>query len=281
MKGIILAGGSGSRLYPITKVYNKQLVALYDKPMIYYPLNTLLSIGITEILVISSRDMLPLYEQLFGSGKQLGINIIYAVQDAPRGIAESFIIGENFIGRDNVCLILGDNIFYGACKCIKEVMDSHKATLFSKWVKNPQHYGVVCFEDGKPAKIVEKPSYFVSNFAVPGIYFYDSSVVAIAKSLSPSKRNELEITDINNVLFSQDRLDLVHFEESVTWLDCGNPRSLLEASNFIATNEHRNGKKIACIEETAYNMGYINKEQLYALARQMPKCEFSDYLLSI
>ncbi len=281
MKGIILAGGSGSRLYPITKVYSKQLALLYDKPLIYYPLSILMLGGINEILIISNKETIPLYRQLFEDGSQVGLKIDYAVQEAPRGIAEAFIIGEKFIGKESVSLILGDNIFYGYLDFWYKALKKHDngATIFGYRVNDPQRYGIVDFDrDGKAKSIEEKPRHPKSDYAVPGLYVYDNEVVKISKSLKPSKRGELEITDVNNAYLKKGKLNVEKIGRGIAWLDTGNPTALLQASNFFGIIEERQGLKVACIEEIAYNMKYINKKKFKKLISSMPKSLYRDYL---
>ncbi len=281
MKGIILAGGSGSRLYPITKVYSKQLTLIYDKPLIYYPLSILMLGGIREILIISNEETIPLYKQLFEDGSQVGLKIDYAVQEAPRGIAEAFIIGEKFIGRDSVCLVLGDNIFYGNLDFWYKALKNHKngATIFGYQVNDPQRYGIVDFDKkGKAKSIEEKPKYPKSDFAVPGLYVYDNDVVKISKSLKPSRRGELEITDVNNTYLKKRKLSVEKIGRGIAWLDTGNPTALLQASNFFGVIEERQGLKVACIEEIAYRMNYIDKKKFKKLISSMPKSLYRDYL---
>ena len=276
-KGIILAGGSGSRLHPITSVYSKQLATVYDKPLIYYPLNTLISLGIKDVLIISAEEMLPLYKKLFRNSDILGLHINYEVQQKPKGIAEAFIIGADFIGRENVCLILGDNIFYGNFK-----NDSNNVNkIFGLYVKEPQRYGVIKFtQQNEPIEIIEKPQSHISNYAVPGIYFYDYNVINIAKKLKPSARNELEITDINNILLREKILDVVMLDSGITWFDCGTPKSLLDASNFIYSIENRHGIKVGCYEESMYSTGFADKEQMLEYIKTLPDCDYKNYLIN-
>ncbi len=288
MKGIILAGGSGSRMYPITKTVSKQLLCVYDKPMVYYPLATLLSAGITDILIISTPNDLPSYIKLLGSGKQLGIDISYIEQLKPEGLAQAFIIAEDFIGSDDVCMVLGDNIFHGngfnelLVNTVKEVKQSKKATVFGYYVKDPNRYGVLGFdENNKITSIEEKPSNPKSNYAVIGLYFYPNSVVKKAKNIKPSKRGELEITSLNNMYLNNEELNVKILGSGYTWLDTGTPDSLLEASNFIQAIEKRQGLKVACIEEIVYNKGYINFEELRTLAQISHASEYGQYLFNI
>ncbi len=285
MKGIILAGGSGTRLYPITKSISKQIIPVYDKPMIYYPLSVLMLAGIREILVISTPKDISLYQDLLGDGTQLGIELNYAIQPSPDGLAQAFIIGEKFIGNDNVCLVLGDNIFYGY-SFGKMLTDTAKledgSVVFGYYVKDPERYGVVEFdESGKVISLEEKPIHPKSNYAVTGLYFYSNDVVEKAKSLKPSPRGELEITDLNRLFLNENRLKVELMGRGMAWLDTGTHDSLLQASNFIATIEQRQGLKVSCIEEIAFNKGYINKEQLLKLAEPMKKNQYGEYLINL
>ena len=285
MKGIILAGGSATRLYPITRVVSKQLLPVYDKPMIYYPLSTLMLAGIRDILIISTTQDLPRFEQLFDDGSQLGLSFEYKVQEAPNGLAEAFIIGEEFIGNDNVCLVLGDNIFYGHNLPLilrRATERKEGATIFGYYVKDPERYGVVEFDkSGNVISIEEKPKHPKSNFAVVGLYFYDNEVVEIAKKIKPSWRGELEITDVNNEYLKNGKLHVELMGRGYAWLDTGTHQSLSDATQFIKTIEDRQGLKIACIEEIAYRMGYISTEQLIKLAEPLKKSGYGDYLLNI
>lgn len=282
-KGIILAGGSGSRLYPITKVYSKQLALIYDKPLIYYPLSILMLGGIKDILIISNKETIPLYHQLFDYGSQVGLNIAYKVQDAPNGIAEAFILGEEFIGNDNVTLILGDNIFYGDLSFFYEALKREKgATIFGYQVNDPQRYGIVEFDkNGKAVSIEEKPLHPKSNYAVPGLYIYDNQVIEISKNLKPSARGELEITDVNRTYLERGQLYVEKIGRGIAWLDTGTPEALLQASNFFGVIEDRQGLKVACIEEIAFNKGFISKEQFEKLVHSIPKSLYRDYLEKI
>jgi glucose-1-phosphate thymidylyltransferase len=284
MKGIILAGGKATRLYPVTRATCKQLLPVYDKPMIYYPLSVLLLAGIREILIISTPEALPRFEDLFGNGSSLGINISYAAQEEPKGIAESFIIGEKFIGRDSVCLILGDNIFYGQglSELLKESSGQKKgATVFGYYVKDPGRYGVIEFDKNcRAISVEEKPKKPKSNYVITGIYFYDNDVVKIVKKLKPSRRGELEVTDINKEYLKRKALKVKILGRGYAWLDMGTCDSLIEASVFIKTIEERQGLKIGCIEEVAYRMDYINGSQLRRIAGLMPS-NYNEYLEGI
>lgn len=280
MKGIILAGGSGTRMYPISKIYSKQLTLIYDKPLIYYPLSILMLSGIREILIISNKETIPFYERLFEDGKFLGLEISYAVQEAPNGIAESFIIGEKFIGDDDVTLILGDNIFYGKLDSVYQAVRENKgATIFGYRVNDPERYGIVEFdEEGNAISLEEKPKIPKSNYAIPGLYIYNNDVVNIAKNLKPSARGELEITDVNIEYLKQGRLKVVKIGRGVAWLDTGTPESLLQASNFFGVIEERQGLKVACIEEIAYHMRFITREQFRKIIDNIPKSLYKTYL---
>ena len=285
MKGIILAGGSGTRLYPLTKAISKQIMPVYDKPMIYYPLSILMLAGIREILMISTPRDLPVFKELFGSGEQLGLRMEYAVQEVPRGLADAFIIGADFIGDDSVALVLGDNIFYGQSfsKVLKEVASRQKgATIFGYYVRDPREYGVVEFdENGIALSIEEKPEHPKSNYAVPGLYFYDNDVVEIAANVKPSARGEIEITSINNEYLQRGDLRVETLGRGFAWLDTGNHDSLLDAADFVAAFQKRQGLYISCIEEIAYKRGFINKEQLLHLAEPLLKTNYGKYLVEV
>lgn len=284
MKGIILAGGSGTRLYPLTLAMSKQLMPVYDKPMIYYPLSTLMLAGIREILIISTPRDLPRFRELLGDGRKLGCHFQYAQQQEPRGLAEAFLIGADFIGDEKVALILGDNIFYGSG--MNALLQSHNdpdgGVIFAYHVQDPQRYGVVDFDkNGKAISIEEKPEIPKSNFAVPGIYFYDNEVIEIAKAIKPSSRGELEITDINNVYLEKGKLDVGVLDKGTAWLDTGTFHSLMQASQFVQVLEERQGLKVGCIEESAYEMGYITREQLIQLAQPLLKSGYGEYLMQL
>ena len=287
MKGIILAGGSGTRLYPITKGVSKQLLPLYDKPMIYYPLSVLMLAGIKEILIISNPEFIDNFQMLFGDGKHIGLNIEYKIQEKPNGLAEAFLIGEEFVGEDDVCLVLGDNVFFGhgLTEVLKNAVENtkkNKATVFGYYVNDPQRYGVVEFDDnGQVISIVEKPKNPKSNYAVVGLYFYPNDVVQKAKKVQPSDRGELEITTINEMYLGENRLQVELLGRGYAWFDTGTHDSLLDAGNFIRTIEKRTGLKIACIEEIAYQNGWIDREALLALAKLLAKTGYGEYLMKI
>lgn len=285
MKGIILAGGSGTRLYPLTKSISKQIMPVYDKPMIYYPLSILMLAGIRDILIISTPRDLPVFKDLFGTGEQLGLNMSYAVQEQPRGLADAFIVGEEFIGDDSVALILGDNIFYGQSfsKILKKVASRESgATIFGYYVRDPREYGVVEFdEEGNALSIEEKPEKPKSNYAVPGLYFYDNDVIEIAKNVKPSARGEIEITSVNNEYLRRGTLKVETLGRGFAWLDTGNHDALLDAADFVAAFQKRQGLYISCIEEIAYRQGFINKEQLIELAQPLLKTEYGKYLVEV
>lgn len=288
MKGIILAGGSGTRLYPLTKAISKQIMPVYDKPMIYYPLSTLMLAGIREVLIISTPRDLPVFKDLLEDGSQLGMNIEYAIQEAPNGLAEAFIIGADFIGNDAVALVLGDNIFYGQSfsKVLRVALERTEsepgATIFGYYVRDPREYGVVEIdENGVAISIEEKPQNPKSNYAVPGLYFYDNTVVDIAKNIKPSKRGELEITAVNNEYLSRGNLHVETLGRGFAWLDTGNHDMLLAAADFVATFQKRQGMYVSCIEEIAYKRGFIDKEQLLKLAEPLLKTEYGKYLVDV
>lgn len=286
MKGIILAGGSGTRLYPITKGVSKQLVPIYDKPMIYYPLSVLMLAGITEVLIISTPQDLPRFKELLGDGSDLGMHFSYIIQPSPDGLAQAFILGADFIGNDSVCLVLGDNIFYGQGltglleKSVQNVEQEGKATVFGYYVSDPERYGVAEFDkEGNVTSIEEKPKEPKSKYAVVGLYFYPNSVVKIAQNIKPSDRGELEITTVNQVYLAEKNLKVELMGRGYAWLDTGTHESLLDASMFIQTIEHRQGLKVACLEEIAYEMGYISKEKLLELAKPLLKNQYGQYLI--
>lgn len=285
MKGIILAGGSGTRLYPLTKAISKQIMPVYDKPMIYYPLSTLMLAGIREVLIISTPRDLPVFKDLLGSGEQLGMSFSYAVQEVPRGLADAFIVGADFIGNDSVALVLGDNIFYGQSfsRVLRNAAAREKgATIFGYYVKDPREYGVVEFDsNNKAISIEEKPAIPKSNYAVPGLYFYDNDVVEIAKNVKPSARGEIEITSINNEYLRRGDLYVETLGRGFAWLDTGNHDALLDAADFVATFQKRQGLYISCIEEIAYKRGFITREQLVEIAQPLLKTDYGRYLIDI
>ena len=285
MKGIILAGGAGTRLYPLTKAISKQIMPVYDKPMIYYPLSTLMLAGIREVLIISTPRDLPVFQELFGDGSQLGMQMSYAVQEYPRGLADAFLIGEEFIGVDRVALVLGDNIFYGQSfsQVLKRAAEREQgATIFGYYVKDPREYGLVEFDaDGKALSIEEKPEHPKSNYAVPGLYFYDNDVIEIAKGVKPSARGEIEITSINNEYLRRGTLQVETLGRGFAWLDTGNHDALLDAADFVAAFQKRQGMYISCIEEIAYRRGFIGREQLLELAQPLLKTAYGQYLVDV
>lgn len=285
MKGIVLAGGSGTRLYPVTKSISKQIIPVYDKPMIYYPLSILMLAGIREILIISTPQDIHLYENLLGNGSELGISLEYAIQPSPDGLAQAFIIGEQFIGNDSVCMVLGDNIFYGFdfTRTLREAAElKDGAMVFGYYVNDPERYGVAEFDlNGKVLSLEEKPTHPKSNYAVTGLYFYSNDVVQKSKGLNPSQRGELEITDLNRLYLEEGRLSLKMMGRGMAWLDTGTHDSLLEASNFIATIENRQGLKVACLEEIAFRNDYISREKLLQLAEPLKKNHYGEYLIKI
>lgn len=283
MKGIILAGGAGSRMYPTSLCYSKQLVMIYDKPMIYYPLSTLMLAGIREIMIISNAETIPFYQKLFGDGSHLGLEISYKLQPGPKGIAEAFILGKEFIGKDDVTLILGDNIFYGNLDFLREALRSNRgATVFGYYVNDPQRYGVVEFDQmGKAVSLEEKPAMPKSNYAVVGLYVYNNEVAQIACKLEPSARGELEITDLNRVYLERGDLDVQIMGRGMAWLDTGTPQALLEVSQFIGAIEKRQGLKVGCVEEVAYMMGFVGKEGFNRLIESLPRCDYRSYLETI
>lgn len=287
MKGIVLAGGSGTRLYPITKGISKQLVPIYDKPMVYYPISVLMLAGIKDILIISTPEDLPMFRRLLDSGEEIGVNFQYAEQPFPGGLAQAFLIGEEFIGDDTVCLVLGDNIFYGQSftrmlENAKATADTNIATLFAYAVKDPERYGVVSFDsDGNPSKIIEKPANPESNYAVTGLYFYPNDVIEIAKSIKPSARGELEITTVNQIYLEQKRVSIQTFGRGFAWLDTGTPESMHDAANFIQSIQNRQGVQIAALEEIAFRKGWITAEQLTHLAEPMKKNYYGQYLIQL
>ena len=283
MKGIILAGGAGSRMYPTSLCYSKQLVMIYDKPMIYYPLSTLMLAGIREILIVSNEETIPFYQKLFRDGSHLGLNIEYKLQPAPKGIAEAFILGKEFIGNDSVSLILGDNIFYGNLDFLRNaLMDNNGATVFGYYVNDPQRYGVVEFDaTGRAISLEEKPNEPKSNYAVVGLYVYDNKVVSISENLKPSDRGELEITDVNKVYLKNDKLKVEVISRGIAWLDTGTPQAMLDVSMFIGAIEKRQGLKVGCVEEAAYMMNYISKDELNSLTQSLPVSDYRAYLEAI
>lgn len=288
MKGLILAGGKGTRLYPMTKAVSKQLLPIYDKPLIYYPLSVLLLAGIKEILIISTPDDTPVYKTLLGDGKKLGLKIEYKIQDEPRGLADAFILGEEFIGSDNVCLILGDNVFYGQdlsrtlWKAIEKIEDNEGACIFGYPVKDAREFGVVEFErDGKVVGIEEKPQAPKSNYAVPGLYFYDNNVIEIAKKVEPSARGEIEITSVNNAYLEKEKLNVQLLGRGVAWLDTGSPEGMLKAAEFVEAVQSRQGFYVSCIEEIAWRRGFIDTESLESIGEEFKMTDYGKYILSL
>lgn len=283
MKGILLAGGAGTRLHPLSLVASKQLLPVYDKPMVYYPLSTLMLMGIRDIMLISTPHDLPRFKELLGNGRRIGINLSYALQPRPEGIAQALLIAEDFYKGDRVSLILGDNIFYGKLDLVRSAIQQDKnSVVFGYWVSDPQRYGVVDFDDtGKALSIEEKPSHPKSNYAVPGLYIYDKDVAEITRTLKPSRRGELEITDVNRAYLAQGRLEVRKLGRGMAWLDTGTHESLLEAANFIATIEHRQGLKVGCLEEVAWRMGFISDAEFGAVIEAYPRNSYRDYLASI
>ncbi len=285
MKGIILAGGKGTRLYPMTKTVSKQLLPIYDKPLIYYPLSTLLLAGIRDILIISTPEDTPMYEKLLGTGEKIGVNISYKVQETPRGLADAFILGEEFIGDDSVCLVLGDNVFYGQnfTKILRDALENNNgATIFGYPVSDPRAFGVVEFDkDFNVVSIEEKPEKPKSKYAVPGLYFYDNSVVEIAKNVKPSARGEIEITAVNNEYLKRGNLKVKLFNRGMAWLDTGSPAGMLQASQFVQTVQNVQGMYISCIEEIAYRRGLIKREQLQAIGEELKMTDYGKYILEI
>lgn len=285
MKGIILAGGKGTRLYPMTKVVSKQLLPIYDKPLVYYPLSILLLASIKDILIISTPEDTPLYQQLLGDGSKMGVHFEYKVQDKPRGLADAFILGEEFIGDDSVCLILGDNVFYGSnmTRTLLDAINNNQgATIFGYPVKDPKSFGVVEFDENRNVvSIEEKPENPKSNYAVPGLYFYDNRVVEIAKNVKPSKRGEIEITAVNNAYLEMGELKVKLFERGFAWLDTGTPKGMLKASEFVQTVQDRQGFYVSCIEEIAWRRGFINDAQLRAIGEELKMTDYGQYILSL